>query len=829
MNSPFPSAGTRLGDFEIVRELGRGGMGVVYEARQLSLNRAVALKILPPRLGMTSTARQRFHREAQAAAKLHHGHIVEVYAEGEEEGTCYYAMELVPGHTLDQLISSQRVVAPTLAKQSTDGDTAATVAEVSAVPTPQPRTVTDSDAARFSRDHLDDLARWVADVADALEYAHRQGIVHRDVKPSNVILGEDGRVRLMDFGLARVQEEPGMTISGEILGTPRYMSPEQITAGRMKIDHRTDVYSLGATLYELLTLQPPFPGESRDQIISQIISKDARPLRQIDRRIPTDLETICMKAIEKDPDRRYQTAAEFSDDLRRFVKRYTIAAHRVGPLGRALKWIHRRPAAAALAVCAVCAVVAVAIMAQRTRDLAQRRLVQLRETAIVQTTSGNFPAAAAAIDEAETRGLSEDWMYLLRGQAAIRQGDTNEAVRYFEQALRMSPNSGAARAMLHYGYLVSGNYTKYLEGIHELESIELSTFEDFLFAGQAVAHANPEWGLQLLAKASEFRKTPLGYRTSAEIRMQQGWVNGDVALVEQAVQEATIAEDMLEDPLDATCIRLCAHLNASTVYRHVGRGEDARRHLELAGQLDVALPEGEHRGLPTQFLARGFYLDYLQRDEESYEFYRQIATSDHFMALKLAFYALYRQQRDREALEIVEHIAEYGTGDSIEISAAFVRAELEGPAAARTAFAELAAAAQQADSLPYFPTVHVMEILLLLGQTAEAQQFLLDLRDRIRSNPLDPEWFEQLLTYLCGQLDGEQLLELAASNLARQLDAHFYLGLRELSQGRRAAAAEHFRSASDVGVPPHYEWYWSRGFLRRLEEDPAWPHWIGAK
>lgn len=260
----------RLGDFEIVREIGRGGMGIVYEARQLSLNRKVALKVISGGLALSTSAIVRFRREAEAAAKLHHTNIIPIHFTGEVDGTHYYAMEFVEGTTLDQVIQNLREehdrttgqrkqIVETIdrsddqdclvAETATPADTAnahTTMASTSSLST--------SGGAFF-----DTAARMIADVADALEYAHKQGVIHRDIKPSNLIHGTDGRLRVMDFGLAKLLDEPGVTISGDFLGTPRYMSPEQIAAGRVGIDQRTDVYSLGATLYELLALQQWFP------------------------------------------------------------------------------------------------------------------------------------------------------------------------------------------------------------------------------------------------------------------------------------------------------------------------------------------------------------------------------------------------------------------------------------------------------------------------------------------------------------------------------------------------------------------------------------------
>ena len=264
--------GKTLGDFEIVRELGRGGMGIVYEARQTSLNRHVALKVLGPGLGLTPKAVDRFRREAAAAAKLHHTNIVPVYATGEENGIHFYAMELIDGPSLNAVICHMRGGEDVETKTELPANLAATGDYIPASSTPAPtngRGMSGSSGERFDR-----AAAMIAAVADALHHAHHQGVTHRDIKPSNLLLSSDGRLSVADFGLARMLEQPGMTVTGEFVGTPAYMSPEQITAGRIPIDHRTDIYSLGATLYELLTMAPPFKADGRDRLLAMIIQKD---------------------------------------------------------------------------------------------------------------------------------------------------------------------------------------------------------------------------------------------------------------------------------------------------------------------------------------------------------------------------------------------------------------------------------------------------------------------------------------------------------------------------------------------------------------------------
>src|SRR5262245_45191263 len=234
----LPPSAQRLGDFEIARELGRGGMGVVYEARQLSLNRPVALKVLAPCLGLTARAVERFRREAAAAAKLHHTNIVPVYATGEQDNVHFYAMELIAGPSLDHVLNSLRE----------PGSATATATELVATGPyaaggPPTSASGPGSLSGSGGEYFDAVARRIAEVADALDYAHRQGVIHRDVKPSNLLLAPEGRLSLNDFGLARVLEQPGMTVTGEFVGTPAYMSPEQVTSGRVPVDHRTDIYS----------------------------------------------------------------------------------------------------------------------------------------------------------------------------------------------------------------------------------------------------------------------------------------------------------------------------------------------------------------------------------------------------------------------------------------------------------------------------------------------------------------------------------------------------------------------------------------------------------
>lgn len=319
----------------------------------------MAVKVLGRQVSSSSTSVLRFQREAQAAARLHHTYIVPIYAQGEDNGIFYYAMEFIEGRGLNAIIAEGR------AHQAADtatSDLADTVplsrsphsgksdadSTVPAPPTPPQPVEGESAGASHppfeictSEEHFASVAQHIAAIADALEYAHEQGVIHRDIKPHNLILGNDGRMRISDFGLARLLEQPGVTMTGEMIGSPLYMPPEQVRGGPVQVDPRTDIYSLGATMYEWITLSPPYPGETREQVISRILTSEPLPLRAHDPAIPVDLETICLKCIERDCERRYRSAGELRDDLRRFLDKRPIKAKRAGLITRTRKFIVR--------------------------------------------------------------------------------------------------------------------------------------------------------------------------------------------------------------------------------------------------------------------------------------------------------------------------------------------------------------------------------------------------------------------------------------------------------------------------------------------------------
>jgi serine/threonine protein kinase len=394
---PFVPEGPRqLGDFRILREVGRGGMGVVYEAEQISLGRRVALKVLPFAAALDARQLQRFKNEAQAAAQLHHQHIVPVYGVGSERGVHYFVMQFVDGRTLADVIVElrERNSARASAPKTLDGE--ATTRALGALPTKRPS----GEPAPFRM-----AAKLGFQAAEALEHAHEMGVIHRDIKPGNLLVDGRGSLWIADFGLAQIHGDAKLTMTGDLLGTLRYMSPEQALGKRVLLDHRTDVYSLGTTLYELLTLEPAFSGLDREALLAQIAFDEPRPLRQIDKQIPHELETIVQKAMAKSPEDRYATAQELGDDLRRFLEDQPIRARRPTLLQRARKWVHRHPGVVVTATVALAA--AVVILAVSTGLILGQynRAEQAKDDALTAAVSEKTAKESAETKEAETTAV----------------------------------------------------------------------------------------------------------------------------------------------------------------------------------------------------------------------------------------------------------------------------------------------------------------------------------------------------------------------------------------------------------------------------------------
>jgi serine/threonine-protein kinase len=525
----------QLGDYRILREIGRGGMGVVYEAEQVSLGRNVALKLLPPQILRDAKQRHRFEREARSAAKLHHTNIVPVFGVGEHDETPYYVMQFIQGLGLDEVLdelkrmkagngqpasaagadelkgSRRDVTAADIARslmigrfdadvatgESTDalGDPDGTspleespgLAGGPAVPPTRPSAsgrLADSSSLSSSSvsllghsqggdgrrskakkpNYWQGAARIGVQVADALEYANKQGIVHRDIKPSNLLLDTRGTVWVTDFGLAKASDQPNLTHTGDILGTLRYMPPEAFEG---KSGAQGDVYSLGLTLYELLAFRPAFGQKERGRLVHQVTTESAERLGRLNPEVPRDLETIVHKAIEREPGHRYATAGELAADLQRFLDDEPIQARRLSPLERFGRWSRRNKLVAGLGAALTILLLVVSVgsllaaahfnrLAHGATDAAaNERNARLEAESAHKQSEANFARAHAAVNESFTT-VSESQLLKVPGLQLLRRELLQSALRFYQEFLQERVNDPTLRAELAATYLRIG-------------------------------------------------------------------------------------------------------------------------------------------------------------------------------------------------------------------------------------------------------------------------------------------------------------------------------------------------------------------------------------
>jgi WD40 repeat protein/serine/threonine protein kinase len=475
----------RLGDYRILREVGRGGMGIVYEAEQEALGRRVALKVLPLTTATEAMHLQRFRREARSAARLHHTNIVPVFDVGEHQGIHYYAMQFIQGQALDAVLlevkrlsgrtglsgaaspaatgdeppsnltcalagglltgqfraedlaaGGQGFQPPDLAGTGPGRPEAADTAGAAALPvvsrspdraTPPESNTPPSDVLRsqseFSAEsdfhYYRSVARVGLQVAEALAFAHGQKVLHRDIKPSNLLLDLQGTVWVTDFGLAK-GEGDDLTRTGDVVGTLRYMAPERFNGVS---DPRSDVYSLGLTMYELLTLRPAFEESDRARLIKRLTHEEPPPPRRFDPRVPRDLETIVLKAIAKEPGQRYASAADLAEDLRRFLSDRPIQARPLGPAGRLARWCRRNPALAGVSGFAVAAGLAVLVVSVLFGLHQHRAAADLRE----ERRQADQLSAGLVLEKALTLGekgnVSHAQLWLAHGLAIAARAE----------------------------------------------------------------------------------------------------------------------------------------------------------------------------------------------------------------------------------------------------------------------------------------------------------------------------------------------------------------------------------------------------------------------
>jgi WD40 repeat protein len=469
----------RLGDYRILRVIGRGGMGIVYEAEQVSLGRHVALKVLPSHALLDPRHLARFQREARAAGRLHHSNIVPVYGVGQENGLHYYVMQYIRGHGLDQVLTEVARLRPPTSGAAPVAAAAAPAGPVAqalltgalgqpvrdpfetsegslpplseerptdpAADRPPPAAPTPATRSGAGRPYWQSVARIGLQVAEALAYANSQGILHRDIKPSNLLLDLKGTVWVTDFGLAKAASDENVTHTGDIVGTLRYMAPERFNGPG---DARSDLYALGLTLYEMLALRPAFEETDRSRLLQQVLHEEPTPPRKLNPAVPRDLETIVLKAIAREPAHRYQTAAGLADDLRRFLEDKPIQARRVSAPEALWRWCRRNRALAALTATVAGLLVAVAVGATvaavyylRVADREERLRNQAEQTAQREQqlkTEAEDARSHAEASAAESRQRLVQ-QYVDKGIELVDAGDAFTALPWLVEALRLDP------------------------------------------------------------------------------------------------------------------------------------------------------------------------------------------------------------------------------------------------------------------------------------------------------------------------------------------------------------------------------------------------------
>ncbi len=847
--------GTVIGPYKLLEQIGEGGFGVVFMAEQTEpVRRKVALKILKPGMD-TRQVVARFEAERQALAIMDHPNIAKVF-DGGMTGVRSQGSG-VRGQVSAALTPDSCLLTPDL------GRPYFVMELVKGLPI----------TAFCDQNHLTPRQRLelFVPVCQAVQHAHHKGIIHRDLKPSNILVVMHDTTpvpKVIDFGVAKAlgQELTDKTLFtgfAQMVGTPLYMSPEQAGQSGLDIDTRSDIYSLGVLLYELLTGTTPFSKERFKQAaydeIRRIIreeeppkpsarlsdSKDSLPSISAQRHtepakltklVRGELDWIVMKSLEKDRDRRYQSPNSLASDIQHYLHDEPVQACPPSAWYRLRKFARRNKVAFAMASVAALALVAFAvagIFAYRNQLTEQQRLAEQKaheeqllgvqrenalERALMAAMSGDFDRAEKVIGEAELLGASAGQMRMLRGYVAFHRGDMETAIQHLEQAAKLlpagQPGAVGARALLAQAYLNVPQLRRFDEVSREVDQLAPITSEDFLFKGLLETTIRPERGLKTLDEGIRRHDSIIARAIRLEARANRALVTGNVKDAELALEDAQVARGMLPGNPLVLARSVFAHLVAAGIYESQGRPKDGEVILAQARPLVQALEQFA----ATPFAAHACfeYFEYVGDEEAAF------AMSGRGHKFRRAV-MLYRRGDFATALDAaVERSRSRSPGFTEQIERAIISAELpDGPARARTAFEEAKAEARGAWQFP------LPMSLLLLGETKEARRAFLQVRlDDLPS--WDDGWLSKCLDYNCGRITGEELLQAAGQARPKVSDAHFF-GLWRLSEGDRAAARDQFQKCVATRVFASWHWPWVRAFLARMEKDQHWPKWIPPK
>ena len=796
-------AGTQLGDFRIVDEIGRGGMGIVYEAVQVSLNRRVALKILPAGAVLSGTTPERFAREAATAGKLHHTNIVPVYAVGEEHGIQYYAMQFIEGCSLSEHLKGLDA---------------------------HDDSKTPADKRPHTASYCRQAARWGQQVAEALAYAHQSGTIHRDVKPSNLLLDTHGNVWITDFGLARTDAHATLTTSGDVIGTARYMSPEQARGGKTKVDHRTDIYSLGATMYELLALEPAFDGDSREEVLNRITISDPKPLRSMNPAVARDLQTIVAKCMNKDRNERYATAGDVAEDFRRFLAGEPIRARRTSLAVKAWRYVkqHRNRTIGSALLIALALTTVLVVMGARRQE--GRRCVDDAYAALL--FEGDSHRAAKLFDEAAHLGVNSARLHLGRGLIPLLQNQPQLAIPHLQRASRIDPNHAETRLAQALACNISAEFDQGQALLDTRPQGDAPTALGLLLRGLALSKRDrseaikcysqaitlqPDFapaireraqyrGIRLVTEGDRSHLEPMLSDCNALVvfRPESSW-----ALIARAwgylyaAMYGATQEDL--KPAAADWLRQCgADMNRAMAVRReddsltllrmglylrcIGEYAQAADVLRQAIEIDVKTAGSAH---PYRHHEYALTLHALGDTEQAIDALAPVCASRPEWCPILLTQAVLLAERGR-----------------FEEALAICRTNLEQQKSNLNGLLMAAAAAE------------------LIGAPDLGLTYLRAYDQRVTVSDDDAALarYRPSLNYLLGRISESELIQQIPDPGGR-CEAYFLIGVHNLARGDRAAGLAALQQCVDTGVFPFTEHRQAQSWLARAKADETWPNW----
>ncbi len=884
-DSAYLGPGSILGDFEIIGEIGHGGMGVVYRARQRSLDREVALKVLHAVKRHGPSAAHRFRIEAQAAARLHHANVVPIYAQGSEDGELFYAMKLVEGVSLDIAIRSRPDLLSATSLRTFGGSSHLRSAPVAGEIAPQPplakpeSTVTelsgDSTRPRRTFEDYRYLALLIEGAAEGLAHAHEQGVIHRDIKPHNLLLGQDHRLKIADFGLAHLVESPHFTVTGEVLGTPSYLAPEQVRGDIRAMDGRTDIYGLGVTLYELITGNRPFEADTRDQILHQICTVEPKPPRLVDPRIPLDLDTICLRMIQKDPRQRHQTAAEVAEDLRRFAEGRPILSRRATAVEKAGKWIKRHKVGSIAVAACVLAVVLSGWLVLNVRSERRAKAQRFLDKAYDRLVHINYfdpEVVNSDIEQATALGADAPSLGLVSALARLPQS-REQAVALMKQTVDENPSYREGAYAYAWFQAELGDRVGSGATVRRADDDGgAETAEQWYFRGLAVHYVDPDDAIQCYENARDMRRLqddahyPLASYHIVRANNQKMYRHRELDSFDAAKKSL---EFLIEQKyfggrsyyLLAIAHRVCAEILASKAERGDSGVEDrdSAYNLSLVRFADAIATAREGREaypmdpqLPTteamSLESRGFHGE------------REYALADFADAIDARTQAIelaagkpptlenlhYRWRLNfwlgnlPEALaDVREHGEQEGEdeGETEErvrfyrhFFPALIAAEMGDMDTALTeAMAEVDAAPNNAQDV-----LRAAACLRLLGEGERAKELLAERQplvdyavslDELQS----PEWAEGIYELASGEIGPDEIAVIAdkLKQKAKSMgESAFHLGARSFVYGTRSQAMQHFADAFRSFDKETRYTFIGKLILQKMRLDPEWPPWI---